>query len=365
MAGKLIITTGSSRCGRKEIFLPPFENLCKENKKKAKIYDIGDMIFPWVWQYAREELNTETILDVNDLAMKVSHAAVLADVRRNLRQDLEENDAVLINLHTIFRWRDVWIRIYNELFIRQLIKDGFLPDMFVCFIDLAEDILKRLNESDQWKNQKFTEDNIWSWQNEEVNNTKGYTYLFDEKKKFFVMPVKQPPETLYYLLFEPQRPVVYAQMPITHVTASELKKVKQFIEKLRKWTVVFDPLTIETGPVEREKNEDENIRVRHNQTAHRDVRWFIPQCDICVAYYVKVVFTAGVVDETATASQLGKQAWVIFPKDYSPFIHFRATPDRIFQTPDEALEFLEKEFVPWWMKKWQEKYGEKEKVATQ
>jgi hypothetical protein len=178
------------------------------------------------------------------------------------------------------------------------------------------------------------------------------------------MPVKQPPETLYYLLFEPQRPVIYAQMPITHIAAKDLIKVKQFIEKLRTWAVVFDPLTIETGPVERAQGEDENIRVRHNQTAYRDVGWFIPQCDMCIAYYVKVVPTTGVVDETATASQLGKQTWVIFPKDYSPFIQFRATPNRIFQTPEEALEFLEKEFMPWWTKKWQEKYGEKVAITA-
>ncbi len=364
MAGKLVITTGSSRCGRKELFLPGFEKYCAENGKKVKIYNVGDLIFPWAWRNIREELNRDTILDVNPLAMDIIQAAVLQDIRYSLEEDMKENDAVLINLHTLFRWRDVWHRVYNELFVRELIKDDLLPDMFVCFIDLAEDILKRLNETDQWKGQKFSEDNVWSWQNEEANNTKALTYLFDEKKKFFVMPVKQPPETLYYLLFEPHRPVVYAQMPITHVAVQDLKRVKQFIEKLRTWAVVFDPLTIETGAFERAREDDENIRVRHNQTAYRDVGWFIPQCDICIAYYVKIVFTAGVVDETATASQLGKQTWVIFPKDYSPFIHFRATPNRIFQTTEEVLEFAEKEFIPWWTKKWQEKYGEKTVATT-
>jgi len=364
MTGKLVITTGSSCCGRKELFLPGFGNFCMQNEKRVKIYDVGDQIFPWAWHNIREELNRDTILDVNPLAMDIIQAAVLRDIRYSLENDLRENDAVLINLHTIFRWRDVWNRVFNELFIRELIKDNFSPDMFICFIDLAEDILKRLNETDQWRDQRFTEDNIWSWENEEANNTKALTYLFDEKKKFFVIPVKQPPETLYYLLFEPQRPIVYAQMPITHVTVHDLKRVKQFIEKLRTWAVVFDPLTIETGPVERVESDNEQVRVRHNQTAYRDVGWFIPQCDICIAYYVKVVFTAGVVDETATASQLGKQTWVIFPKDYSPFIHFRATPNRIFQTTEEALEFAENEFIPWWDKKWQEKYGVKTDTGT-
>jgi hypothetical protein len=171
------------------------------------------------------------------------------------------------------------------------------------------------------------------------------------------MPAKQPPETLYYLLFEPWRPVIYAQMPITHVTVKELKKVKEFIEQLRGHAVVFDPLTIETGAVEFNKGDDEQVRVRHNQTAHRDVNWFIPQSDICLAWYVKVVSSPGTADETATASQLGKQAWVVVAKKHSPFILFRATPDRIFSTTEESLEFLSRDFNDRWIEKWEKKYG--------
>ncbi len=358
--GQLIIATGSSLVGRKELFYPAFEKLCENKKKKVKIYNAGSMIFPWIWRHTRDELNSETILDVNPMAIRFAHAAVLEDIRHSLKQDLEENDAVVINLHTVFRWRDIWNHVYNEFFIKELMQDGIPPDIFICFINLAKDILKRVNQSDQWKGQKFTEDKIWDWQNVEVNNTRTLTYLFEDKKKFFAMPVKQPPETLYHLLFEPWRPIIYAQMPITHVAMKELKKVKEFIRQLRKWAIVIDPLTIETGAFEIDKGDDEQVRIRHNQTAHRDIAWFIPQCDVCIAYYMKVVFTAGVVDETATASQLGKQTWVIFPKDYSPFIPFRATPDRVFQTAEESLEFLEKEFIPQWTKRWEESVTDKE-----
>ena len=43
----------------------------------------------------REELNPDTILDVNPLAQDIIQAAVLQDIRYSLKKDLEENDAVI------------------------------------------------------------------------------------------------------------------------------------------------------------------------------------------------------------------------------------------------------------------------------
>jgi hypothetical protein len=155
------------------------------------------------------------------------------------------------------------------------------------------------------------------------------------------MPVRQPAETLYYLVFEPWRPIVYIQMPLSHIHASKLKKVNWLIGELRKSAVIFDPMTIETGLVEQEEldkaDDNAEVLVRHTQTGYRDTEWFIPQCTICLAYYVELVLTLGVVDETATAAGLGKQTWAIFPKDASPFLPFRVPPERIFKNPEECL----------------------------
>ncbi|MBU1091814.1 hypothetical protein KKA27_03060 [Patescibacteria group bacterium] len=353
-----VVTTGISLCGRKEMFFPRFEENCVQGKKKIKIYNIGDILLPWLWAKTKEEIPKERILNADPLLLKVIQAGVLQDIKDSLKQDMEENDAVFLNLHTVFEWRNISLPSLNSIFLRELINLDLEPDMFVCFIDNAEDILCRLNNSDQWKKQEFSEGDVWKWQNHEVDNTREYTYLFDKKKKFFVMPIRQPSKTLYYLLFEPWRPIIYAQMPISHATVKELKKVKKFIEKVRKWAVVFDPLTIETGVVELDKSDETEVKVRNNQTAHRDVQWFIPQSDICMAYYIKVVFTAGVVDETVIASQRGKEAWVIFPEDHSPFLPYRATRS-IFRNPEEFLEFFEKEFLKEIVEKWEQEHGEK------
>ncbi len=357
MAGKLVIATGISGCGRKEIFLPGFHDFCENNEKKVKIYNVGDLLPEWAWENAREELPAENILFVNKQAMSLAHGGVLKDILISLKQDLRDYDVVIINLHTCFLWwmGSIYIPVYNETFVRKLIKSGFEPDMFVCFIDNANDILRRLHERAQWKGENLSEKDLWLWQNAEVNNTKSLTLLSDEKIKFFVMPTREPRETLYYLLFEPWRPIVYAQMPLSHIKANKLKKVSWLINELRKSAVVFDPMTIETGVMEREALDkadgDTEVMVVHTQTGYRDTEWFIPQSTLCLAYYVEVVFTVGVIDETATAAGLGKQTWAIFPGNVSPFMPFRIRPRRIFKTPEECLtafkiyaEELEKEY---------------------
>ncbi len=355
--GLFVITTGISLCGRKEIFLPGFEKYCKE-KKNVKVINIGERLLPWLWKHAREEIPEDNILNAEPLPLKILEAAVFQQIRYNLEEWLEEHDAVVLNLHTVFEWRNVSLPSLVTLFLEELISLNLEPDYIFCFIDNAKNILERLNDSDQWKKQGFSEGDIWKWQNHEVDNTRDYTYLFKGKKKFFVMPIMQPPETMYYLLFEPWRPVVYAQMPISHAKVKELKKVRDFIEKVREWAVVFDPLTIETGVVELDKSDDTEVKTRNNQTAHRDVNWFIPQVNICVAYYFKVVFTAGVVDESVVSSQRGKETWVIFPENCSPFLPYRATRE-IFSGTDSFLEFFGKEFVSSWIEKWKKKNAEK------
>lgn len=345
--GILVWATGISGCGGKR-HLKNWQKYCAEQGKKVKIYRIGDMLVKWLWENLRIVIPPETILNADPDLLNAARVAVLDRILlSSLDGDLEENDAVVILAHTAFYWRGCYTPIYNEPFVLQC-----RPDVFVCFIDAAADILRVLNKRNQWKPQDLCEKDIWLWQNNEVDNTRRHLYLFDSDagKKFFVMPVKQPAQTLHDLLFEPWRPIIYAQMPISHVRPDELEKVKWFIEQLWRQCVVFDPLTIETGVVEH--SDSPEIRIRHNQTAHRDLEWFIPQCDIAIAYWVKIVCSPGVVDETAKASQKGKEAWVIFPGDHSPFIQYRAMPDRIFQTPEEVLEFLEKAYMPRIYKQW-------------
>jgi hypothetical protein len=343
--GTLVVTSGISHCGGKSDFLPGFSRLCQKHGKKVKIYNTGEMIPEWVRDNAGVELAEDTILDVDPLAMEIAQGGVWQYIVSRLGQALSRNDVVIINIHTVFYWRRIFETVNNHLFLRKMIDAGFRPDLFVCFIDNAVNILNRLNQSKQWSGQQLGENDVWRWQNIEVDNTKTFIWAYyppGAKRKFFVMPVRQPPETFYHIIFNPLMPLVYSQTPITHLEPHELEDYKNFVSELRKWAVVFDPLTIETGIIEKVTGSADNLdkHVRHYQTVHRDLMWFIPQVEICAALITKHVFTAGVVDETVTASRNGKHTWVAFPGGYSPFLLYRSTENRVFQTAGELLEYM-------------------------
>jgi hypothetical protein len=354
--GFLVLTTGSSCCGRKEIFLPELEKLCKEKGKKIKIYNVGSEIFKFIWEGTRVDVPPENVLYANKMAMYSTQYGIFKDLSYRLPEDLKKYDLVIVNLHARFYWwwGSVPIPIYNEPFINLLMEKGLKPDLLICFIDNALNTVERLNQSSQWKDQRIDETCAYLWQHEEVNATRGYLFLTKERINFFVMPVMQPPETLYYILFEPWRPIIYAQMPITNIGGKDLKKAIHLIEEIRKDGVVFSPLTIETGIVEKDiltqLDENKQVIVRHIQTGYRDDEWFIPQCRISLAFHMKVVFTFGVVDETVHTAQLGRDAWSIFPQHLSPFQPFRIS--KIFETTDACLEFFQGEFMPEIWKKW-------------
>ncbi|MFC1751668.1 hypothetical protein ACFLY5_00800 [Patescibacteria group bacterium] len=225
-----------------------------------------------------------------------------------------------------------------------------------CFIDNALHTLERMQESTGWKDEKLKEREIYMWQNEEVNATKGYLFITDERIQFIVMPIAQPPETLYKLVFEPWRPEIYAQMPISNIKVGKLKKVIGLIKHLEEYAIVFNPLTIETGIVDtsifEEFDENKDIIVRNMQTSYRDDEWFIPQVQICLSFHVEIVFTFGVVDETVHGAQLGREPWSIFPGGLSPFQPYRIHHTRIFKTTDDCLEFFRDEFMMEIYKKW-------------
>ena len=165
-----------------------------------------------------------------------------------------------------------------------------------------------------------------------------------EIKPFYTIPKTQPEETLYYLVFEPWRPIVYAQMPISHLDEKELEKVHEFIKWLWKYFIVLDPLTIDIKYSTPESEAD--ARARNNQTVIRDRYWHIGQSELCIAYFVKIVFTAGVVDETREATDTNKDIYWIFPKDPGPFETYLVEPTKIFKELKKFKKHVRGVMVP-------------------
>lgn len=346
--GKLVWATGISGCGRKDHY-NNFLRLSRKNNKSVLIYNAGQMLFEQAKKLGIY-LSQRNVLNADPELLNALRGNVFEKILGRLDGDLKIHDAVVISVHSYFFWEECFHRAYNSTYINE-----FNPDFFVIFIDHDEQILKRLANRAQWINQRLTPQKILYWQNFEVESTIS---LAEERcKEFFAIPVRQPSQTLYCLLFEPWREPIYFNAPMTHLfgNESELNKVKRFVERLWKYPfVVFNPFLIETGIVDTDIGEGEITR--HRQTIHRDLRWFVRQCKRSVAFFPVVISSPGVFDEVFTSFRTTKDPWIICPAPFSPFLVGRTTHPP-FPNERNFFRFLENEYLPQRKKTVKEQYG--------
>jgi len=323
----LIIATSVSGSGRKE-YLNELTDYAKKFGKKIKIYHVGQMLF----EHAKNvgiHLTPENILNANPSVIHAIRGAVSESILANLPKDRRENDVVIISIHSIFFWKDRFVRAYDRFYLNKL-----NPDMFVVLFNRATDILNTLNSRRQWKPQKLTLHEILLWQNIEVEMTASWAEI--DRKPFYVISVLQPINTPYRLIFEPWIEPVYVCMPITHLKKkSDQEKVRKFIEKLDKYFVVFNPLKVDI--IEGKKFD----LAAYHHTVNQDLYLLIKQSKKVIAYFPVIVSSPGVINELREAHETNKDVWLIFPsKTKSPFLVYFSS--QIFESTEEFFKFLKR-----------------------
>lgn len=323
----LIITTGISGCGDKN-YLKEFVEFSRKKGKKVLVYRIGEMMFEHAHNVGIN-ITKENVLNANPSTLNSLRGAVLEKVLGNLNEDLKNNDVVIVMMHALFFWKKMFQRAYEKFYL-----DKLNPDMFITFIDRSEAIYERLSNTEQWKQEMPTEDELLLWQNVEVEMTGSFAEF--AKKLFFVYPTKQSLETMFKLLFYPRMEPVYVSMPITHVkTKEDNDKIERFVQKLNKYFTVFDPRTIE---IDTEGKIDKTV---YYQTINRDLYWLVRQSKKIIAYFPSIVASTGVINELREGYETNKDVWLIFPsKKKSPFTLYFLT--KIFENEEEFFPFVRK-----------------------
>lgn len=330
----LVVVTSISGSGRKE-YLNKFEEYAKRNRKKVKIYYVGDMLFEQAKKIG-VSITPENVLNANPYVLNSLRSAVFENILSHLAKDLKDNDVVIISIHSFFYWKKIFTRAYDRFYLSQ-----FNVDMFVTFINATDVILEKLNSRKQWKSEKLTEDELLLWQNVEVEVTASWSEM--HSKPFFVIAAKQPITTLYKLFFCPKYEPIYVSMPMTHLkSAKDRKRIAKFVENLEKYFVVFDPRNVEVGaaPTKAKKRKD---LIVYTQTVNRDLYWLIKQSKKIIAYFPKIVSSPGVINELREAYETNKDVWLIYPsKTGSPFITYFCS--QMFSSEKEFYAFLKKNY---------------------
>jgi hypothetical protein len=296
-----------------------------------------------MWKTARElgmDVKREKMLDLSPPTLQALRSTVFERILHDVEEHEKnhKNIAIIINTHATFRWRQHLMPGWDFYYLTKL-----KPDLFLTIINVINDIYHTLEANSLWKgmNNRYQ---LGIWQEEEAFTTKLMAETM--KKPFYIIARRQPPETLYRLIFEHEvSEKVYLSYPMTHIKDEGKKKdIENLAQELRNLgLVVFDPGTMELERIYEDIPED--IRVfDFYQTVYRDFQ-LIDQGTMVVIFYPEIVHSSGVVNEQAYGFRNNKYVFAVFPaENYSPFTSFFA--DKTFKSVNELITFLKEEFIP-------------------
>jgi len=337
---KIVFATGVSGC-HKKIYSEKNIEYSVNRGKKVKVFNIGDMMIQHSYDIGYP-LNPKNVLHADKAYLAALRSAVFTNIANEIDTSLHFYDAVIINMHYWLFGKDLSWQIYDRFVDRFLNK--FSADLYITFIDDFRNIYNRLILREQWAKEKLTFTKILHWQNIEVESTRGLANI--RNKPFFALPTGQPAWTLYKLIFHPEIETVYVKMPISHFQEPEKRIViDDFIKELDKPYNVFNPLSCEVvGSTSIEEFDSEEIRIIDNHVVHRDLDWFVEQCDFGVDVWPEQeVPSPGVDHETHRTYIRTKDEFSLYlRKSRSPFISFFNTG--FFRSKEEFFDFVYKKY---------------------
>lgn len=218
------------------------------------------------------------------------------------------------------------------------------PDIVVTVIDDVVVIRDRLRtHKDTIKYQGLSIVDLVRWLELEFDRAKALARTVN--RPFFVIPRKQL-SALLDIVFTDKEPV-YASYPMSNLPESHKKKVFQFVKKLRRYFIVFDPACMGTAHIEGKDWTSQELQSYRRNVIKRDIEWFIQNNSKRVIVYApQNVQMAGSQSELDNAFHQGKENWVVLEPSLTdsrgkltPFLDQHA--ELVFVSSGEFFEFLD------------------------
>ncbi len=330
LVGGLVFVTGISGSGAGE-YVKEIVTEAVAHKHEVRVYDVGAEMH----RFARENnpgVQWDYILEADPRVLRLLQALAF----QKLTNELSKNSDTLfvVDLHLAFRWRTHLMRGFGPRLLQ-----AFAPQVR-CFINLVEDIPRvqeRLAET-TWSERGLGVLELLIWRDEEL----FLSGLFAEAcgvDHFAVARGGEPASVVERLIWHPETPRVYLSFPITNIKEDPEanKEVRDFLEEIRDFLIVFDPLACRDYDETYQRPEMKEFRREVGETTlERDFR-FIDQADAVVVYFPKKVPSKGVDAEMNHAQRTGKPIFLYCPEDLGggPF----AVPPA--HKSDDRLQFLE------------------------
>jgi len=347
----------------KKPFIERIAQIARQRGKDVLVCHVGDMMYA-----EAPDVAPGRILDLPRSRLDLLRRSVFKDILRLA----EKADNLLVNTHATFRWRHGLFPAFDH---DQMVELD--ADIYITLVDNVDAVHERLTREHAVAH---TLKDLLVWREEEVLATEVMASMIRGHGRFFVVARGiewDTAESVYRLMFEPQRRKVYPSFPMTHVMDQPqiLAEIDSFRDILAEHFITFDPgdldekrLLIEAAAAAKrgEKSfavESNNRRLVFDvdevnsvaadidgQIYARDFK-LIDQSDVIVSYIPELsdgrpVLSSGVERELQHAYESTREVYVVWRSrtEPSPFITNTATA--VFSSVAEVMNhFQQKGYV--------------------
>jgi len=342
----------------KKPFLEEVASLARQRGKDITLCHVGDMMYAEAPDVVRGR-----ILDLPRARLNTLRRAVFKDILAIAAR----TENLIVNSHATFRWKH---GLFEAFDFDQM--TALSADLYVTLVDNVDAIHERLTRE---HDVPHTLKDIMVWREEEMLATEILAHAVCGHGCYYVLArghQRTTAESLYRLMFEPERKKIYPSFPMTHVMnmPDVLAEIDAFRETLSDHFICFDPgdldekrLLFEAGAATQRGEESFTQEVNgramvfkaadvtsvardiDGQIYARDFK-LIDQSDMIVSYIPELpnglpALSSGVERELQHAYENTKEVYVIWrPRaEPSPFISETAT--RVFGSVDEVLKHFQ------------------------
>ena len=226
--GIRVIVTGQVGLDKKP-FLEQVVDLATTDGHKVQLINVGDRMYA-----EGPDIVPGRILDLPKQRLTTLRRSVFKDILAIAATGTN----LIVNTHATFRWKHGLFHAYDHAQMVEL--DA---DLYITLIDNVDAVHERLEREHETQHNLR---DILVWREEEIVVTEAMAVAIAGYGHAYVMSTSNPglaAQSLYRLMFEPQRKRVYPSFPMTHVIDMPqiLAEIERFRDALAEHFITFDP----------------------------------------------------------------------------------------------------------------------------
>ncbi len=357
--GVRVIVTGQVGLDKKP-FLQQVVDLARANGREVKLFNVGELMCA-----EAPDIVPHRILDLPRQRLTALRRSVFKDILTVAA----DNADLIVNTHATFRWKHGLFHAYDHHQMREL--DA---DLYITLVDNVDAVHERLEREHETRH---TLKDILVWREEEIVVTEAMAEAIGGYGNAYVLSRSSPrinAQSMYRLMFEPQRKRVYPSFPMTHVIdmPNILGEIERFRDALAEHFIIFDPADLDEKRLlydagEATKRGEDHVMLQVNgrplrlnvseitriardidaQIYARDFK-LIDQSDMIVSYIPALpggrpALSSGVERELQHAFESTKEVYVVWRPDDEPSPFITETATAVFRSLQELFAFFQKQ----------------------